>query len=154
LEGVQYGFAAKDAYENVTECESHPVTKNWRKTNRVAHVLFALGVLGFFLWRIYAPTSWTDFFMQTYLLTGGLFGVLLLSDYPPFGSWWFWKTMLPISGIHLVVLGTLLEITIETAPLKLQLPTRMIYGAVGVVAVLEWWISLRIIAFFSPKTEY
>lgn len=127
---------------------------NGRDKYTVPRVLVTLGVIILVGWRIFANTANGDLIVQACLLTGLLFGLLLLGEYPPFGTAWFWKAMVPIVAIHLAILGALWKITIETVPLKLQLPTRMLYWIIGLVLVLEWWACLRIIAFFSPKTEY
>jgi hypothetical protein len=99
----------------------------------VPRVLVTLGAVILVGWRIFANSANGDLIVQAGLLTGLLFGLLLLGEYPPFGTAWFWKAMVPIGAIHLAILGVL---------------------CIGFVLVLEWWGCLRIIAFFSPKTEY
>jgi len=127
---------------------------NERDRDMAPRVLVTLGAAILVGWRIFANNPNGDLIVQAGLLTGLPFGLLLLGEYPPFGTAWFWKAMVPICAIHLAILGALWKITVETAPLKLQFPTRMLYGVIGFVLVLEWWACLRIIAFFSPNIEY
>jgi hypothetical protein len=125
------------------------------KGDRLMYVLIACGAVPLVVWRMYAHTQsmWPDFFLRAYLLTGVLFGILLIGDYPRPGTRWFWKSMIPIFVMHGLILAALLNISVQATPLDLQLPTRMIYGLVGVVVVLEWWLCLRIISMFRPKAE-
>ena len=126
-----------------------------RNRGRGTYVLICCGAAILVMWRIYAHkhSIWPDFFLQAYLLTGGLFGILLIGDYPPVGSRWYWKSMLPIFVLHTAVVFGLLGLTVQMAPLNLQLPTRMIYGFVGAAVVVEWWISLRVIELFRSLSD-
>jgi hypothetical protein len=94
---------------------------------------------------------WPDFFTQTYFTTAALFGILLVPDYPSFGSRWFWKSMIPIVAMHAVVLSVLLWVTLQFSGSDFKLPTRMVYGFVSVGVMIEWYVSLRIIGALRPK---
>jgi hypothetical protein len=126
-----------------------------RDRGRATYILICCGAAILVLWRVYAHkhSIWPDFFVQAYLLTGGLFGILLIGDYPPFQSRWFWKSMTPIFFLHAAVIVILLMLTVEIAPIGLQLPTRMVYAFVGVTVLLEWWLCLWLIKMFRSRTD-
>ena len=59
--------------------------------------------------------------------------------------------MIPIVAMHAVVLIVLLWVTLEFSGSDFKLPTRMVYGFVSVVVVIELKISLHIISALRPK---
>jgi hypothetical protein len=104
-------------------------------------------------WRVVAHrhSIWPDFFAQAYLLTAGVFGVLMLGHYPDFGARWFWRSMIPIFTMPTGVIAGLFAVTVQTASLDPKLPARMVYSLIGGACVIEWRICLFIIDYFHRK---
>ena len=121
----------------------------------LVYILFACGAAALVLWRIsiHSTSAWPDFFLQAYLLTGGLFGVLLIGEYPDFGSATFRKSMIPIFAMHAAVLVALVMISEVSTVIDPGLPTRIVYGFVGVTCVLEWRVCLWIIEAVGKKGD-
>jgi hypothetical protein len=91
--------------------------------------------------------SWAALALLIYLLTGGLFGMLLMPDYPRVGTITFWKSIVPIALLHLIVIGGIVYLY-TMIPYVNKLP-RMMYGFALLVVLLEWRISQRIIDTFT-----
>jgi hypothetical protein len=110
-------------------------------------ILFLCGAAPFF----FLNASWANAALMAYLLTAVLFGLLLPADYPPIGTRWFWKAMIPIAVLHLAIVLGLVAVNVEIPAIN-RLP-RIVVGFVGIVAVLEWRVALRLIETFEPKSK-
>jgi len=108
-------------------------------------VLFICGALPFF----FLHTFWANAALVVYSMTAGLFGILLLGEYPPVGTSWFWRAILAIISLHSVVVLGLAVLNLEI-PVMNKLP-RLLYSLLGIVVVAEWRLSLRIIEASEPK---
>jgi hypothetical protein len=100
---------------------------------------------------LFLHVAWANAALIGYSLTAVLFGILLIGEYPPFGTGWFWKTMVPIIIMHLAVVFGLVLVTLGFPEIN-KLP-RVVYGLLAVVLVVEWRLALRIIETFEPKSE-
>lgn|ERR1700687_2381020 len=112
---------------------------------KIRLILFLCGAAPFFFLNV----SWANAALMTYLVTAGLFGLLLPGDYPPIETRWFWKAMTAIAILHLVVIVGLIALNVEIPAIN-RLP-RILLGFVGIVAVLEWRVALRLIGTFERK---
>lgn len=87
--------------------------------------------------------------MLAYLLTAIYFGLLLVPDYPPASSPWFWKAMIPVVVIHLVILSGVVWLDFKV-PYINTLP-RALLGFAGIIVFAEWRLARRIIDAFEPN---
>jgi hypothetical protein len=116
-------------------------------------LLLVCGLIPLLAWNVYGRGIWREFFLQGYLLTGFLFGLLLLPEYPDFLSKWWWKSMLPITALHGAILFALLKVNVEGTPLGLKLPAVTIYSLLSAVLIGEWSVSVRIIRALEPHRD-
>jgi hypothetical protein len=107
-------------------------------------VLCGAGPFLFFL-----DKSWGIAAFLGYLLTGLFFGFLLVGEYPPVSTTWFWKAMIPIVVLHGAIVFGLVWLDFNV-PVINELP-RVLLGFAGIIIVLEWRLSLRIISACQPK---
>src|ERR1700692_731006 len=98
---------------------------------------------------LFLETSWANAAMLGYLLTGLFFGFLLVGDYPPFGTSWFWKVMIQIVVLHSSIVFGLVWLDLNI-PMINKLP-RMLLGFAGIILLIEWRLSLRIISARQPE---
>jgi hypothetical protein len=128
---------------------------SYRKNNNtLTYFLFACGFLPLFIWSLHDDGSWPRYFMMAYVMTAGLFGILMNGEYPPFASRWFWKAMLPIFVLHGAILFALFKISVVSSSIvPIALPMRAVYGFVGVLIIFEWHVCLRIIAWFRSNLD-
>jgi hypothetical protein len=109
-------------------------------------VLILFGAVPFFF---FLSTNWARAALLAYILTACFFGLLLVPDYPPFGTSWFWKAMIPIVVFHGLVIFGLVWLNLNIPEMN-RLP-RMLYGFAGIILMIEWGLSLRIINTCQPK---
>ena len=100
---------------------------------------------------LFINAAWASLALKAYLLTTLLFGALLVPEYPPVRSGWFWKATLSIAVMHLLILVGLVAVSLEVPEVD-ELP-RMMYGVLALVLVLEWRLSVRIIQLCEPNGE-
>jgi len=98
---------------------------------------------------LFVHASWATTALIGYSLTAVLFGILLIGEYPPLGSRWFWKAMIPIIIIHSAIVFGLVLLNLEIPEMN-RLP-RVVYGFLGIVVAVEWYFSLHIVEAFRPK---
>jgi hypothetical protein len=98
---------------------------------------------------LFLETSWANAAMLGYLLTGLFFGFLLVGEYPPLGTSWFWKVMIPIVVLHASIVFGLVWLDLNF-PMINKLP-RILLGFAGIILVIEWQLALRIIGARQPK---
>jgi hypothetical protein len=108
-----------------------------KSTLRIA----VIGVTGLPL--LFVGTLWAGIVLEGYLLTALLFGVPLVGEYPSLGSRRFFKAMLPIVVMHVIVLSGLVILSLDISHVN-RLP-RLVYGFLAVILAAEWRLSLRII---------
>jgi hypothetical protein len=108
-----------------------------------------IGCLGLPL--LFFPGTWARLTLEAYFLTAFLFGALLVPEYPPVGTRWFWKAILPIAVMHSAVVFGLVMLSLEIPEIN-RLP-RMVFGFLAVILVAEWRLALRIIETFEPRGE-
>ena len=120
-----------------------------KNSNTLTYLLFGCGFLPLFIWRLHDHGTWPRYFIMAYVLTAGLFGILMSGEYPPFASRWFWKAMLPIFVLHGAILVALFKISaVSSSIVPIALPARTVYGFIGILIILEWRVCLRVIAWF------
>lgn len=109
-------------------------------------VLVLCGAAPFFF---FLHTNWARPTLLAYLPTACLFGLLLVPDYPPLHTSWFWKAMPPIVILHsAIVYGA---VWLDLAVPEINHMPRMLYGFVGLIVVIEWQIARRFIDLCQPK---
>lgn len=106
----------------------------FEKRDKAAFAQFALPVAALLIWDLVARNSPARLLLSCYLLAAIPF-YLLSGSYPPFGSRWFWKAMLPITAI--AALGVYQQFVISGwfEYLEVSLPARMAFGYTGSFAV-------------------
>lgn len=112
---------------------------------KIRLVLFVCGGIPF----LFLHAIWANAALVAYSLTAGLFGILLLGEYPPLGTRWFWRAIIVIGTIHSAIIVGLIALNLAV-PAVNRLP-RVLYGLLGVVLILEWRLSLRIIEACEPR---
>jgi hypothetical protein len=113
-------------------------------TIRLALVLCGATPFFFFLHK-----SWGHGALLAYLVTACFFGLLLVPDYPPRGTSWFWKAIIPIVVIHSALVLGLLWLNLLVPEVN-RMP-RALYGFAVIIVLIEWRLSVRIIDAFEPK---
>ena len=93
--------------------------------------------------------TWANMALQAYLLTALLFGMLLVGEYPPLGSRWFWKTIVPLMTLHSVVVAGIITANLRIPGINRS--PRVLYGFLGVIGVLEWRLFLSVAEISRPK---
>lgn len=109
-------------------------------------VLFVCGGLPF----LFLHNQWANSALMAYSLTAGLFGILLLGEYPPYGTRWFWKAIFAVVLLHSAILAALTVLNLEIPAIN-KLP-RVVYGFLGIVLVAEWRLSIFLIEACEPAT--
>jgi hypothetical protein len=125
----------------------------YEKADRTRFALVIAGALPLIWWAFSSDDVWASLWLDIYLLTAMLFGYLLPPQYPPIGSRWFWKSMVPLFAIHLVTCSAIVKTTDFFSYLGVKFPTRTVYGLVAAALALEYAIAVRLIRFFDPSPE-
>jgi hypothetical protein len=116
-------------------------------------VLVICGGVPLMGWRLYTGALMSDLLLKAYVLTAPLFGWLLAGDYPPVGTRWFWKAMVPVFLMHSAVLYGLVQMTLYFADSGVKLPARMVWGLLAAAVIFEYFVSLRIIRALGPTEQ-
>ena len=98
---------------------------------------------------MHAP--WFPAVLSLHVSTAMLFGILLVGEFPDFGTCGFWRTVLPVVIVHLLVMVGLVFLSLNLQDLH-KLP-RVMLGLVGIIVMIEWRLSLFLIAVLGPKDE-
>jgi hypothetical protein len=115
------------------------------RKDTIRFVLLLCSAVPFFF---FLQTSWVRTALLGYLLTACLFGLLLVPDYPPVSTSWFWKALIPIITIHSAIILGLVWLDLRVPEIN-RMP-RMLYGFAAMIVVIEWRLSLRIIETLQP----
>jgi hypothetical protein len=115
------------------------------RKDTIRFVLLLCSAVPFFF---FLQTSWVRTALLGYLLTACLFGLLLVPDYPPVRTSWFWKALIPIITIHSAIILGLVWLDLRVPEIN-RMP-RMLYGFAAMIVVIEWRLSLRIIETLQP----
>jgi hypothetical protein len=125
----------------------------FEKRDRLLSVLVIGGGVPLMGWMLYSGALMPDLLLKAYVLTALLFGWLLAGDYPPVGTRWFWKALVPLFLMHSAVLYGLVQMTLYFAGSGVILPTRMVWGFLGSALFVEYLVSLRIIRALGPTEQ-
>ena len=109
-------------------------------------VLILCGTVPFFF---FLDTRWGHAALLGYAITAFFFGLLLVPDYPPLGTNWFWKTMIPIVAVHSGVVCGLVWLDLNIPEVN-RMP-RWLYGLAAVVLFLEAYVAGRFIETCQPR---
>ena len=115
------------------------------RKDTIRFVLLLCSAVPFFF---FLQTSWVRTALLGYLLTACLFGLLLVPDYPPVRTSWFWKALIPIITIHSAIILGLVWLDLRVPEIN-RMP-RMLYGFAAMIVVIGWRLSLRIIETLQP----
>jgi hypothetical protein len=119
------------------------LTTGQKDTLRIAIVVCGGVPFLFFL-----QTAWGHAALLGYLLTGLFFGVALVADYPPVGTTWFWKAMIPVVVLHSAIVFGLVWVDLKIP--EVNRAPRFLYGIATIMFMLEWRWSGRIIEALQP----
>jgi hypothetical protein len=119
--------------------------KSWRDT-WTAVAIISPGIPFLFM-----NNRWAKATFIAYTLTAGLFGILMVGEYPPVETRWFWKALPPIVIIHCVIVTGLVMLDLDLAWIH-SLPS-ILFSVLGVIGILEWRLSLRIIKMCRSKLD-
>lgn len=119
------------------------MTIDRKDTIRFIVVLCSAAPFFFFL-----QTSWVRAALLGYLPTACLFGLLLVPDYPPVGTRWFWRAMIPIIVVHSAIIFGIVWLNLKFPDIN-RMP-RMLYGFAGTMIFIEWRLCQRIIDALQP----
>jgi hypothetical protein len=97
-----------------------------------------------YFWR----TQWVHAALFGYLPTGLLFGVLLVGEYPPIGTSWFWKSIIPITAGHSAITFGLVLLSWDV-PYVNRWP-RALYGLASIMLAVEYYLSSSLIEALDP----
>jgi hypothetical protein len=122
--------------------------RTFDRNDTIRFVLVLCGAAPFFF---FLGTGWARAALLGYLLTACLFALLLVPDYPPVGTAWFWKAMVPIIVVHSAIVFGLVWLDLKVPEMN-SMP-RMLYGFAGMFLVIEWRLSLRIIGVSQPPRQ-
>ena len=100
---------------------------------------------------LFVQSAWANPTLVVYSITGVLFGILLVGEYPKFGTRRFWWSMSLILGMHIAIAVGLAVLVIEFSNV-VKLP-RMLFGFLGIIAFGEWWVALRIVKLCEPRGD-
>jgi hypothetical protein len=120
--------------------------KTDRDNIRIALVLCGAVPLLYF-WH----AQWIHAALLTYLLTAGLFGVVLVAMYPPFGTNWFWRSIIPIVVGHLAIIFAFIWLDLEFPDINKW--TRALYGFAVIILAIEWRLAILLIETLEPHKE-
>ena len=119
--------------------------------DKAALVLFAIPAVALLTWYFYSSQGPAKLLLSCYVLTATPF-YLLVDSYPPVGSRWFWKAMLPIAALIAICVYVDIKIAEWFRYIDVTLPARVAFGFTATVAVLEGWAAWRIVDATAPKS--
>jgi hypothetical protein len=139
-----HGTSERRRQEDLEKLAKLERTTNRKDTIRLVLILCSATPFLFFL-----HTAWGHAALLGYLMTALLFGLGLVGLYPPVGTSWFWKAIVPIVLLHSAIISGVVWANLNVPEMN-RLP-RMLYGFAAIILVGEWWLSQRIINVFQPK---
>ena len=98
---------------------------------------------------LFVHSAWGNPTLVVYSITAVLFGILLVGEYPKFGTRSFWCAMPLILGMHVAIALGLAVVVIEFSNV-VKLP-RILFGFLGLIAFAEWWVAIRIVEICEPR---
>lgn len=99
-------------------------------------------------------SPWATVLLHCYLLTALLFGLLLVPEYSDLAGASFWKGMSLIGMVHCLILLGIAKLDLAWGVVfGSVVPTRMVYGILGVILVVEWRLDLYVIGRMEPRYE-
>lgn len=122
----------------------------FRKRDNLALAMFVIPALVLLVWDLYVSHGPARLLLSCYVLIATPL-YLLVGLYPPFGSRWFWKAMLPIAAIVAVCVYVQVQINSWFAYIEVAVPARMSFGFTATAACLEGWAAWRIVDATEPK---
>jgi len=110
-------------------------------------LVFCSAIPFVFFWH----TQWVHAALLGYLLTTAFYCVGLVDVYPPIGTSWFWKAMVPIVIIHSTIVFGLVWLDLKI-PFVNKWP-RALYGFAAIIGTVELVLSYRIIDALKPSSH-
>jgi len=95
--------------------------------------------------------QWIHAAILSYLLTAGLFGVVLVAMYPPYGTSRFWKSIIPIVVGHTVIMSALVWVDLKFPYINMW--PRALYGSAFIILTIEWRLAILLIEAIEPHKE-
>ena len=120
--------------------------------DKVALMLWCSPALVLLVWDFVSGHGTASLLLNCYILVTTPF-FLLRHSYPPVGSRWFWKSMIPICALIGVAVYGYLHVASWLAYESVNLPARMTWGITSGVAVLEGICAWRIVDATETKLD-
>jgi len=96
-------------------------------------------------------SKWASSAVFAYVLTACIFGVVLIGEYPPFGSIWFWKAVPLIITVHATIVAGLIYLDMKVPAINRG--PRGGYGILLVTFVAESKLFHGIIDKLGPQAK-
>jgi len=112
-------------------------------------VLYACPMVALLLWHFHSTDGPARLLLNCYVIVATPLYVLT-GSYPPFGTRWFWKAMLPIAALAAICVYLQVQLADWFRYIEVTLPARMAFGLTAAFAILEAWAALRIVDATEP----
>jgi hypothetical protein len=129
--------------------ELERIEKQVKVSDRQATIRLVLILCGILPFLFFLNSNWAHAALLGYMLTACFFGLLLVPEYPPVGTSWFWRSMIPVFILHVAAIVGLVWLNLSIPEMN-RMP-RMLYGYAGIVLVIEWQLAKRIVDACQPK---
>lgn len=114
--------------------------------------LFACPAVALLVWYLVSSHGPARLLLSCYVLIATPL-YLLTGSYPPLGSRWFWKAIIPIAAMISIAVYAQMQLTNWFRYIDVVLPARMAFGLTATFAVLEGWVAWRIVDATEPKRK-
>jgi len=115
-----------------------------RKRDNFAFAVFACPAVALLIWYFFSSDDMSRLLLNRYVLIGTPLYVLV-GSYPPIGSRWFWKAMVPIAALVSIAAYIQVQVSGWFQYIGVSVPSRMAFGFTAGFAVLEAVAALRIV---------
>jgi hypothetical protein len=114
------------------------MASKYDRRDKEVMAIFAAPALALMIWHFLSKSDTPPLLLNCYVLAATPV-YLLVGQYPPFGSRWFWRAMTPIFLMIVAAVYAQVQVTAYFRSIEVTLPARMAFGFASVFAVLEGW---------------
>lgn len=127
-----------------------PRHDSFQTRDNLVYALFAVPAAALLIWYVFSGNPLPALLLDCYVLIA-VPAYMLVGSYPPVGSRWFWKSMLPIAALVSLGIYIQVRVTVWFHQLGANLPARMAFGITGCFAILEAIVASQIVNATEPK---